>query len=99
MTEDSQLPIDSSQYADFIDETNVRGDNQADSIFGIDDDYIEYNSESSLPLDNTSHIDIAPYTVQHNVQNEPIHTDAEYVAESSIPINGFLLDVVVEIIN
>ena len=105
LSEDSQLPIDSSQYANFIDEANIRGDNQAllDSIFGIDDDYIENNSESSLPLDNTSHTDIAPYTVQHNVQNEPIYNDAEYAAEqdleSSIPLNVFLLDVVVEIIN
>ena len=49
LSEDSQLPIDSSQYADFIDETNMRGDNKAllDSMFGIDDDYIEDNSESS----------------------------------------------------
>ena len=95
LSDDSQFPIDSSQYADILHETNIRGDNQAllDSIFGIDDDYIDETSESSLPLDNTSHTDIAPYTVQCNVQNEPIYIDAEHVSEqdleSSIPINVF----------
>ena len=95
LSDDSQFPIHSSQYADILDETNIRGDNQAllDSIFGIDDDYIDETSESSLPLDNTSHTDIAPYTVQRNVQNEPVYIDAEYVSEqdleSSIPINVF----------
>ena len=62
------------------------GDNQAllDSTFGIDDNYVEDNSEFSLPLDNTGHINIAPYTVQRDVQNEPIYTDAEYVAEQDL---------------
>ena len=95
LSDDSQFPIDSSQHADILDETNIRGDNQAllDSIFGIDDDCIDETSESSLPLDNTCHTDIAPYTVQRNVQNVPIYIDAEHVSEqdleSSIPVNVF----------
>ena len=39
---------------------------------GIDDNYIEDNSESSPPLDNTNHTDITPYSVQRDVQNELI---------------------------
>ena len=39
LSDDSQFSIDSSQYADILHETNIRGDNQAllDSILGIDE--------------------------------------------------------------
>ena len=77
------IPIDSPEQAlDFIDESNIRGDNQAllDSIFGVDDEdddntLVTQDPENTAELDNVRTVPtekLYPQTIQSDHIEPPI---------------------------
>ena len=77
------IPIDSPEEAlDFIDESNIRGDNQAllDSIFGVDDEdddntLVTQDPENTAELDNVRTVPtekLYPQTIQSDHIEPPI---------------------------